>query len=197
MLKRYAKAARKYARNQLNSLHLRLALVQLLVRCIPYDTLNGLRTALYRWAFPNISKKVYITGRLDLYGDGDIYPRLSMGAGTTINTPCFIELSASVTLGKEVALGNHIVIITSSHEIGPTWRRALTIKREPVQIGDGAWIGACATIASGVNVGPGSFVTAGSIVTKDVPANAQVAGNPARVIGWLDAPKQTTSSTAT
>lgn len=195
MLNRLFKAARKYTRDQRDALHFRLVLVQLLVRCIPYDNLNGLRTALYRWAFPYISKQVYITGTLDLRGNGDIYPRLTIGAGTTINTPCYIELSAPVNIGKGVALGNHIVIITSTHEIGPAHRRAHTLKREPVQIGDGAWVGASATIASGVTIGPASFVTAGSIVTKDVPSNAQVAGNPARVVGWLDAPKQTASPT--
>jgi maltose O-acetyltransferase len=59
---------------------------------------------------------------------------------------------------------------------------------EPVSIGDGAWIGARVTILPGVTIGQGAMVGVGSVVTRDVPANAQVVGNPAKVIGWLDRP---------
>ena len=186
MLDKLLKAASKFAKLQISSLHFRLAFVQLVVRCIPHETFNGLRATLYRTIFPNISKRVYIAGKLDLRGNGNIYSRLSIGERTTINTPCFIELSAPVTIGREVAMANHVIIITSSHEIGPAHRRALGLRQEPVSIGDGAWVGACSTITPGITIGAGAFVTVGSIVIRDVPASAQVAGNPARVVAWLD-----------
>lgn len=178
---------RRQVRLQLGSIHFRLGLVQFLVRFIPEDNLSGFRAALYRWAFPKISHRAYVIGKIDIRGEGDIYSRLSMGEKSNINTPCYIDLSAPVTIGSGVAIGNHVVIVTGTHEIGTPARRAdYTLIPKAVTISDGAWIGACSFISPGITIGPGSFVSAGSVVTRDVPANAQVAGNPARVVGWLE-----------
>jgi acetyltransferase-like isoleucine patch superfamily enzyme len=191
MLNRYRRSIQRYYLTQLTSLHFRLGLVQLLVGLIPDDNLSGLRAALYRWVFPNISKRVYISGKLSIRGEGDIYSRLRMGERATINAPCFIELNGPVTIGKGAALGNHVIIITGTHAIGTPQRRAdYTLVPQPVTIGEGVWIGACSTISPGVTIGPSAFVTVGSIVTRDVPANAQVAGNPARVVSWLSTGQQ-------
>lgn len=59
-----------------------------------------------------------------------------------------------------------------------------TISKGPVVVGDDVWIGARSTILSGVNIGQGAIVGAGSVVTKDIPPYAIVAGNPARVIKY-------------
>jgi maltose O-acetyltransferase len=64
-------------------------------------------------------------------------------------------------------------------------RRAGDLKAEPVTIGDGAWIGARATILPGVTIGGGAVVAAGSVVTRDLPANVLAGGVPARVIREL------------
>ena len=176
-----------YLKKQRADLHVRLGVVQLANLLIPYGVLNDARALLYRLAgFRGMDRKVYIAGKLDLYGDGDIYSRLEVGERTTINTPCAIELNANVYIGKAVGIGHNTIIITSNHEVGTAERRLGKIVRRPVRIEDGAWIGACVTILPGVTVGPGAVVSAGSVVTRDVPANAQVAGNYAKVIGWLD-----------
>ena len=57
------------------------------------------------------------------------------------------------------------------------------VKAAPVVIEDDVWIGFGATVLKGVRVGRGAVVTAGSVVTRDVPAGMVVAGNPARVLG--------------
>jgi maltose O-acetyltransferase len=179
----------KYLKSQLPPLHGRLMLAQALVRLIPYGSFGNVRTALYRWAgFQDIGEKVYIFGALNIWADGNIYPKLHIGEHTSINSPCSIELTADVHIGKRVGIGHHTGIITGSHKVGPADERCGKLTPEPVTIGDGSWIGACVTILPGVNVGPGAIVAAGSVVTKDVPANAQVAGNPARVAGWLEQP---------
>jgi len=66
--------------------------------------------------------------------------------------------------------------------------RAATAPRPaaaPVRIGEGVWIGCNSFIGKGVSIADGSVVAAHSVVTKDVPANCLVAGNPARVVRSL------------
>ena len=189
MLRGRAHKAGRYIGLQREALHLRLGIAELLLSLMPYSTLNDLRSHIYRLAgFRGIGRRVYIAGKLDLRGDGDIYSRLYIGEHTTINTPCQIELNAEVRVGKRVGIGHNTVIITSNHELGSSTKRMSRITTEPVTIGDGAWVGARVTILPGVTIGPGAMVVVGSVLARDVPANAKVAGNPAKVIGWLDGP---------
>ena len=78
-------------------------------------------------------------------------------------------------------IGPNVSIITASHPLEPSQRRAATIGK-PIAIKKNVWIAAGATIVGGVTVGENSVVAAGSVVSKDVPANSLVGGNPARVI---------------
>jgi acetyltransferase-like isoleucine patch superfamily enzyme len=64
-------------------------------------------------------------------------------------------------------------------------RRAVTIGK-PIVIGRNVWIAAGAIVVGGVTIGEDSVVAAGSVVTKDVPPNVLVAGNPARVIRTIE-----------
>jgi acetyltransferase-like isoleucine patch superfamily enzyme len=74
-----------------------------------------------------------------------------------------------------------VSIITTGHPLEPSQRRAATIGKAIV-IERKVWIEAGATIVGGVTVGENSVVAAGSVVTKEVPPNTLVGGNPARVI---------------
>ncbi len=56
----------------------------------------------------------------------------------------------------------------------------------PVEIGNGVWVGAHATILSGVTIGDNAVIAAGAVVTKDVPANAVVGGVPAQTIKQIE-----------
>jgi acetyltransferase-like isoleucine patch superfamily enzyme len=78
-----------------------------------------------------------------------------------------------------------VSIITTGHPLEPSQRRATTIGK-PIVIERNVWIAAGATIVGGVTVGENSVVAAGSVVTKDVPLNTLVGGNPARVIRSID-----------
>jgi maltose O-acetyltransferase len=177
---------RNYVDKQTESLHFRLALAQAVIRFIPYGAFGNMRSLIYRRCGFGINSKVYIAGTLELRGDGDIYSRLQIEEHTFINTPCFIELNAPIHIGRHVGIGHHTAFITSNHEIGPPDARMGKVKPAPVTIGDGAWIGAGAMILPGVTIGAGAFVTAGAVVTRDVPANAKVAGVHAKITGWLD-----------
>jgi acetyltransferase-like isoleucine patch superfamily enzyme len=78
-------------------------------------------------------------------------------------------------------IGPNVSLITSGHPLAPSQRRAHVIAR-PIVIERNVWIAAGATVVGGVTVGENSVVAAGSVVTRDVPPNRLVGGNPARVI---------------
>lgn len=176
-----------YLVRQRRSIHLRVALGQFLVRCLPHGVFGRLRALIYRAVgFRGIGEKVVFDGPIELRGEGRLYQRLYIGAWSYLNSPCFLDLNAPVYIGQRVTIGHHTVIVTSNHEIGSPLRRAGALVPKSITIGDGAWIAARVTILPGVTVGPGAIIGAGSVVTKDVPANCKVAGVPAKIIGYLD-----------
>lgn len=170
--------------------HLRLWLVQGVNRLIPYMIAPSVRRALYRMAgFKGIGKGVYLLGALDLRGRAGFEKNLVIGAGTGVNSPCIFDLGGKITIGTRVSIGHNVVIVTTNHEIGPPSERCGRFNIGEVVIGDGVWVAAGVMILPDVTIGSGSVLSAGSVVTKSVPANAIVAGNQARVIGWLDGQK--------
>ena len=103
-----------------------------------------------------------------------------IGKNVFINHACsFLDLGG-ITIEDHVLIGPRVNIVTESHPLDPEDRKALLTK--PVVIKRRAWIGAGATILPGVTVGENAVVAAGSVVSRDVPANAVVAGVPAKVI---------------
>ena len=70
----------------------------------------------------------------------------------------------------------------ATHPLDAQWRVSRHFQSHPIFIGDCAWIGANATILTGVTIGKNSVVAAGAVVTKDVPDNCLVGGVPVKVI---------------
>ena len=106
---------------------------------------------------------------------------ISVGRNVFINQNCTFYDLGGLDIADDVMIGPSVSLITSGHPLEPSQRRAFVIAR-PISIGRNVWIGAGATIIGGVTVGENSVVAAGSVVTKDVPPNTLVGGNPARVI---------------
>ena len=73
----------------------------------------------------------------------------------------------------------NVSLITAGHPLDPAQRRAVTTGK-PIVIGRNVWIATGAIVLGGVTIGENSVVAAGSVVTRDAPANCLVAGNPAR-----------------
>jgi acetyltransferase-like isoleucine patch superfamily enzyme len=78
-------------------------------------------------------------------------------------------------------IGPNVNIITSGHPIAPSQRRS-GVTASPIVIKQNVWIGARVTLIGGVTVGANSVVAAGSVVTRDVPRDTLVTGNPAQVV---------------
>ncbi|MEC0184719.1 sugar O-acetyltransferase [Paenibacillus peoriae] len=94
---------------------------------------------------------------------------------------CTILDMAEVHIGNNCMIASNVGIYTASHNIEPK-NRNKTGYGIPIKIGNNVWIGGHCVIFPGVSIGDNSIVAAGSVVTKDVPANMIVAGNPAKVL---------------
>ena len=106
---------------------------------------------------------------------------ISVGRNVFINQNCTFYDLGGLDIADDVMIGPNVSIITSGHPIEPSQRRNFVVAK-PIVIERNVWIAAGATIIGGVTVGKNSVVAAGSVVTKDVPPNTLVGGNPARVI---------------
>jgi acetyltransferase-like isoleucine patch superfamily enzyme len=106
---------------------------------------------------------------------------IRVGRNVFVNQNCTFYDLGGLDIADDVMIGPNVSLITTGHPVEPSQRRAATIGK-PIAIERNVWIAAGATIIGGVTVGENSVVAAGSVVTKDVPANALVGGNPARVI---------------
>src|SRR5262245_10288635 len=147
-----------------------------------------------------LGKNVKLAKFINLYG-------CSIGANTKVGT--FVEVQKNAVIGKNCKISSHtficegvtiednvfighgVMFINDSHpratsangelQTEADWRVERTFVRKGASIGSGA------TILSDVTIGENALVGAGSVVTKDVPANAVVAGNPAKVLRYLEA----------
>jgi len=88
----------------------------------------------------------------------------------------------TVTIGDNVMAGPNVQIYTATHPIDPDERNSGKELGYPIVIGDNVWLGGSAVICPGVTIGDNVVVAAGAVVTKDVPENVVVGGNPAKVI---------------
>ncbi|MDE7168001.1 MAG: sugar O-acetyltransferase [Clostridia bacterium] len=110
----------------------------------------------------------------------DYGQNITVGKNVFINSGCCFQDQGGIEIGDNALIGQQVVIATLNHDLIPEKRANML--PAPVKIGNGVWIGAHATILSGVTIGNGAVVAAGAVVTKDVPANTVVGGVPAKII---------------
>lgn len=112
-------------------------------------------------------------------------PDIRVGRQVFVNQCCTFYDLGGIDLADDVMIGPNVSLITSSHPLAPTERRAAVLAK-PIVIGKNVWIAAGVTVIGGVTVGENAVVAAGSVVTRDVPSNTLVGGNPATVIRSLE-----------
>ena len=110
---------------------------------------------------------------------------ISLGHNVFVNQNCTFYDLGGLHIADNVMIGPNVNIITAGHPLDPLQRRAITIGK-PILIEKNVWIAAGATIIGGITVGENSVIAAGSVVTKNVPPNTLVGGNPARFIRSIE-----------
>jgi len=116
---------------------------------------------------------------------------VSIGAKTVLGQECTISAYQHVSIGRECVIADRVMLIDFDHGMVEVERpiRLQGIYKRDVRVGHNVWIGYGACILRGVHVGDNSIVGTNSVVTKDVPANAVVAGVPAKIVRMRDAPE--------
>ena len=87
-----------------------------------------------------------------------------------------------IYVGDHTMIGPNVIIATGGHPVLPSLREQEYQFNMPVRVGRNCWIGAGAILLPGVSVGDNTVIGAGSVVTKDIPADVVAAGNPCRVM---------------
>lgn len=141
----------------------------------------------------------------------------SVGEGTEIRPPflvdygsqirvgarCFANYGlvaldvATITIGDDVQMGPHVQLLTPTHPVEPGPRRDKWEAAKPIAIGDNVWLGGGVVVLPGVTIGENTVVGAGSVVTRDLPANVVAVGNPARVVRTIGDDADTHAVTTT
>lgn len=106
------------------------------------------------------------------------------GRDVFVNFGCSFMDRGGITIADGALIGPQVKLITENHAEAPEDRA--NVYSIPIHIGRGAWLGAGVTVLPGVTVGDYAIVGAGSVVTRDVPARAIVAGVPARLVRMID-----------
>lgn len=109
------------------------------------------------------------------------------------NTDCTILDSGEVFIGDEVLFGPHVSLYTVMHPMDFESRKKAYEKAKPIYIEDGVWLGGNVIVLAGVRIGARSVIGAGSVVTKDIPADSFAVGNPCKVIRKIDQNQRTIS----
>ncbi|MCL6585483.1 MAG: acetyltransferase [Anoxybacillus sp.] len=107
---------------------------------------------------------------------------IHVGENFYMNFDCVILDVCEVRIGDNCLVGPGVHIYTATHPLHPQERNTGLEYGKPIRIGHNVWIGGRAVINPGVNIGDNVVIASGAVVTKDVPSNVVVGGNPAKII---------------
>jgi maltose O-acetyltransferase len=109
---------------------------------------------------------------------------IHLGARAFVNANCVFLDCAEIRIGDNFQAGPGVQLLTPEHPLEAVARRGEETAR-PIFIGHDVWIGGGAIVLAGVTVGDRSVIGAGAVVTKDVPSDVVVVGNPAKIVRRL------------
>lgn len=108
------------------------------------------------------------------------------GNGVYANFNLTLVDDGEIYVGNNVLFAPNVILASGTHPIHPELRSRQAQYNLPIHIGNNVWIGANSVILPGVNIGDNSVIGAGSVVTKDIPANVIAVGNPCKVLRKID-----------
>ena len=117
----------------------------------------------------------------------DFGRNIHFGKNVFVNSACTFMDRGGIYIDDEVFIGPKVNLITINHDINPFNRNTTICK--PIHIEKRVWIGVAVTILPGVRIGENSIIGANAVVSKDVPSNTVVGGNPAKVNKTIDVEK--------
>lgn len=156
-------------------------------RLVDFVLSSRTQIRLLRYKRAGVAIKFIEQGGYDLMIAGDL-EKFQIHSTSHLKSDTFIETSGGVRIGKYFHVGRGLTIFSSVHSYKDAKKIPYdeTVKLQPVVIGDFVWCGINVTILPGVTIGQGVVIGAGSIVSKDIPDYAIVAGNPIKKIGERD-----------
>ncbi|WP_045524613.1 maltose acetyltransferase domain-containing protein [Neobacillus niacini] len=140
------------------------------------------RTALLNELFGSTRKNIYIepTFRCD-YGYN-----IHVGENFYANFDCVFLDVCEIRIGDNCFIAPGVNIYTATHPLDPNERISGKEYGKSVNIGHNVWIGGRAVINPGINIGNNVVIASGAVVTKDVPDNVVIGGNPAKIIKQIE-----------
>lgn len=111
---------------------------------------------------------------------------IKLGRNVFFNFNCVILDVMQVTIGSRTLFGPNVQIYTATHPVNYKERASGLEYAKPISIGEDVWVAGSVVICPGVSIGDRSVIGAGSVVTKDIPADVFAAGNPCKVIRTLE-----------
>ncbi|MFP4974620.1 sugar O-acetyltransferase [Paenibacillus sp. CN-4] len=142
------------------------------------ETENERRTELLKTLFGSAAGTVSVEPNFRC----DYGYNIHVGDNFYANYDCVLLDVCEIRIGDNCMLAPGVHIYTAAHPIDPVLRSAGPEYGKPVRIGSNVWIGGRAVINPGVTIGDNVIVASGAVVTRDVPDNVIVGGNPARIL---------------
>jgi acetyltransferase-like isoleucine patch superfamily enzyme len=160
----------------------RLMIYPLLARLLPEGRGSGVRTGLVRAMGPKTGAGTHFLGmpKIQCSAPGALRLKLRIGSHCTIGRRVILECGEVLTIGDRVKLAEGVVILTTTHQLGPKEHRAGVLVRSAVVIGNDVDVGAEAIILPGATIGDGARVLPNSVVNTNVAPGVTVSGIPAR-----------------
>lgn len=137
------------------------------------------REEMLKTMFAEIGESCYIEPPLHANWGGK---HVHFGKNVYANFGLTLVDDTHIYVGDGTMIGPNCVIATAGHPILPELREKQYQFNIPVHIGKNCWLGAGVLVMPGVTIGDNSVIGAGSVVTKDIPANVIAVGNPCRVL---------------
>ncbi|HEV7492909.1 acyltransferase, partial [Baekduia sp.] len=140
---------------------------------------RGARLVLGRWSWIGHGCKIRVH-------EGEV----RIGAKTVLGQECTISAFQHVAIGRECVVADRVMLIDFDHGVVDVERpiRLQGIYKRDVRVGHNVWVGYGACFLRGATVGDNSVIGTNTVITKDIPADAVVAGAPARVLRMRETP---------